>query len=107
MKSIGKKDFVNTIVKEYSCSPDVEELGKAKCTMELFVDEDDETSLEIVWDMEFEDGSEDEVVIGIWTDDDDHRKVIDYDGVFELPEEAIKLLEDKGFDTTEVRFEED
>lgn len=102
MKSIGKSEFKNKIVREYSFGH-VKALGEAKCVMELLSDESDDTYFQIVWDIEFSDGGEDEIVIGIWTDDDDVRKVVDYDGVFSLPEEAIKLLEDKGFDTTEVR----
>lgn len=106
MKLIGKSEFVNTIVKEYSYLPFPEEIGKANCTMELFALEDDETVLEIVWEIEYEDGGEDEVVIGIWTDQEEVKKVIDYDGVFELPAEAIKLLNDCGFDTTEVEVKD-
>jgi len=30
------------------------------------------------------------------------RRVIGYDGVFELPKEAIEYLQELGFDTTEV-----
>jgi hypothetical protein len=37
--------------------------------------------------------------IGIWHED---KRVTDYDGVFELPQEAIDLLKENGFDTTDV-----
>ena len=42
----------------------------------------------------------DTVEIGITADLD--RKVTDYDGVFELPDPAIMLLERHGFNCTEV-----
>jgi hypothetical protein len=42
----------------------------------------------------------DEVVeIGIWTAG---KKVTDYDGVFELPKQAITLLKRNGYDTSGV-----
>lgn len=37
--------------------------------------------------------------IGIWTAG---KKVIEYDGVFELPKEAVQLLNEYGLDTKEV-----
>jgi hypothetical protein len=38
--------------------------------------------------------------IGIWTEG---KKVTEYDGVFELPKEAIELLEENGFDCSQVK----
>ena len=35
------------------------------------------------------------------------KKVIDYDGVFELPKEAIELLKEYGLDTSEVEEKDD
>jgi len=52
----------------------------------------------IQWEVENED-YEDEVDIGIWTV---HNKVVEYNGVFEIPVEALELLRENGFDTTEI-----
>lgn len=52
--------------------------------------------------IEWEVGTGDDVEIveiGIWTEG---KKVTDYDGLFELPKEAIQLLKDNGYDTAEV-----
>jgi hypothetical protein len=70
-----------------------EEYGKKKCTMELIPVKSEYT---IEWVV----GDEEEIVeIGIWAVG---NKVTEYDGVFSLPKEAIKLLKDNGFDTSEV-----
>ena len=41
-------------------------------------------------------------VIGIWVDGD---KVVDYDGVMDIPKQAIELLKERGFDTSEIEYE--
>jgi hypothetical protein len=40
------------------------------------------------------------IEIGIWTKG---MKVLEYDGVFELPSQAIELLEENGFDCSQVK----
>ena len=98
---IAKKEFDTELVREYSCSPVPERLGMAHNVMELHCDEDND--MWIVWDYKLESGEEDEVVIGLErTDDDDCKAITGYDGVFELPKEAIELLKEAGFNTEEV-----
>ena len=48
---------------------------------------------------------EEEEVIGVWFDED--KNLTDYDGVFELPEEAIVLLEHLGYNCDYAKDEED
>jgi hypothetical protein len=62
--------------------------------MELFAYPDGSYMIE--WDIPTMDITE---YIGIWHED---KRVTDYDGVFELPQEAIDLLKENGFDTTDV-----
>ena len=101
---IAKKEFKAELVREYSCSPIPERLGSADNVMELHCDEDND--MWIVWNYEFEDGTEgDEVVIGLErTDEGDCKMITGYDGVFELPKEAIELLKEAGFNTEEVEI---
>jgi hypothetical protein len=62
--------------------------------MELFAHLDGTYGIE--WDVPTLEITE---YIGIWHED---KRVTDYDGVFELPQEAIDLLKENGFDTTDV-----
>lgn len=62
--------------------------GKHTSTMELFMD-DNGVPKGIEWD-----NPVDTVWIGLWFED---RELVDYDGVFELPPQAIKLLRKAGF----------
>lgn len=57
----------------------------------------------IIWEVGEGDDME-EVEIGIWAQGD---RVTDYDGVFEIPKEAIALLKANGFDTTELEVSDD
>jgi len=60
--------------------------------------------LMIEWIIEDDNGEEiDSAEIGIWTVGHD---VTDYDGVFDIPKEAIKLLNDAGFNTKEIEVDE-
>lgn len=68
--------------------------GKFESTMELFLD-DDNKPCGIEWDVEKLQTTE---VIGIEYWD---GKVQGYDGVFELPKQAIDLLEAVGFKVSE------
>lgn len=64
----------------YSSTP----AGNYKCTMELFEDG-------IEWDIP---DLEDTIWIGLWFED---QTLTDYDGVFELPLQAVELLEHAGY----------
>ena len=68
--------------------------GTKTSTMELFIDEDG-TPTAIEWDVN--DGEFVEC-IGVWCEDKD---LVDYDGVFELPEQAIKLIEHAGYNVSD------
>lgn len=68
--------------------------GEHQSTMELFVLANGDYQIE--WIVESLDLVEH---IGIYVIG---KSVHDYDGVFELPVEAVKLLNDNGFDTTKV-----
>lgn len=98
-KSIAKKEFKANLVLERSITPTVEDLGRHKCTVELF--QYSFTQYGIEWDIP---SLEETEFIGIWIDDKspDAKKVIDYDGVFELPKEIIDFLEEQGFDCQAV-----
>ena|SRR5690606_1874247 len=63
--------------------------GEHTSTMELFTD-DDGTPKGIEWD-----NPVDTVWIGLWFEG---KELEDYDGVFELPPQAIKLVRKAGFE---------
>ena len=92
MKSIAKKTFTSPIGIDngYTNTYQVEH----ESTMELFAYPDGSYMIE--WDIPTMDVVEH---IGIWHED---KRVTDYDGIFELPQEAIDLLKENGFDTTDV-----
>jgi hypothetical protein len=96
MKSVKQIEFTTNVVREYSFTPVPEQLGLLKSTMELFTDDEPKAdngygSIEwIVFD------GEDEIEvehIGLWWSG---KKLTDYDGVFSLPMEAIKLIRSYG-----------
>lgn len=91
------KTFKSELVKEYS-SGAVEPLGEFESEMNLYIHEGGETG-GIEWIYEDEEGYEDVVEIGLWFEG---NKVTDYDGVFELPAQAIEMLKENGYDTDEV-----
>jgi hypothetical protein len=93
MEPIIKKTFTASIIREYSCTPTVDKLGERESTMELYsVSGQIEKGMMIEWDVpDIEEG----VGIGIWLNDD-KNELVDYDGVFELPSQAIELLESLG-----------
>lgn len=98
---LATKEFSGEVVLERSITPTVEPLGVLLSTMNLYKLSDDRYTIE--WDCydkkgEYVTGAE----IGIWTDPEDTHVVTDYDGVFELPKEAIALLKENGFVTREV-----
>lgn len=60
-------------------------------------------SYNIEWEIFDEKGDTiDYAEIGVFTDENNPKKVIDYDGVFELPDKAQELLKKNGFDVSEV-----
>lgn len=102
MESIATKEFKSRVVREYSAGP-VENLGIFNNTMELYHIENNEYLIE--WSS---DDEEIYVQIGIWVENIwvKNKKVTDYDGVFELPKQAIELLKNNGFNTQEVEVRE-
>lgn len=100
MKSIAKKEFTAGLVLERSCTPVLDELGKHQWTIELF------QFSESVFSMEWDIPDLDETVnIGIWIDAScAYRKIItEYDGVFSVPKEIEKFLEECGFNCDYLR----
>ena len=94
MNPIATLEFEAELVREYSAIPAVESLGRRRQRMTLYLQ--DECHGLIEWDAG-EDGEG--AVIGLIFEG---RRVVDYDGVFELPMQAVKLLEAAGYDTAEV-----
>lgn len=84
--------FSADVVKEYS-SGHVEILGKFDNSLELIRSEDDHFIIE--WIIE----DYDVVHIGL---DLEGNQIIDYDGVFELPEPVVSFLTTLGYDCSEV-----
>ena len=76
-----------------------ESMGMHQNTMEFGLTKGTDKQGYIEWVFADEDGEEDVVEIGLWFE---KGRVVDYDGVFELPKEAIMLLEAKGYDCSEV-----
>lgn len=85
-------EFTAELVREYS-SGGTETIGDRKHRME-FVINGPGYGL-IIWSWGKDAPDEDELVIGIWTEG---KAVVDYDGVFDLPSEARRLLIDAGYD---------
>lgn len=85
--------FTANLVSETSYS--ATSLGRHDCTMEFFQPRRNEGFIEWVY------GEEDVVEIGLWFDS--AKNLIDYDGVFELPKEAIALLESLGYNCDDVK----
>jgi hypothetical protein len=92
MEKIAELRFTSELVLERSITPDVEKCGVHECVMTLYKVEENQFCID--WENPVQG-----VEIGIWTEG---KKVVDYDGVFELCKEAVKLLNDAGFDTKEV-----
>lgn len=88
--SIAKKTFTSHLNSETSFAST--SLGTHESTMELFLYADGSYGIE--WDVPSLDTTEH---IGIWVEDGT-KTMCDYDGVFQLPKQAIELLEENGFD---------
>ena len=87
--SIAKKTFTSHLNSETSFGST--SLGTHESTMELFAYADGSYGIE--WDIDALDTTEH---IGIWVEAG--TKIMeDYDGVFGLPQQAIELLEENGF----------
>jgi hypothetical protein len=96
IKSIDLITFKSEIVSETSMSSIPTSLGKHTSTMELFHVSENRYCIE--WDIPTLDETYN---IGIWVEDGT-KTVTEYDGVFELPEQAVKLLQNNGFNTDDV-----
>lgn len=94
MNQVAKKSFKTNLVLEYSSTPIPTQLGEGDCTMTLYMSENGYEG-SINWEYDT-DGDEDEVGIGLWFSEGD-KVLTDYDGVFELPQQAIELLEENGY----------
>ena len=86
--------FSANIVMEYSGTPRARQLGEYPCTLEQWTIQDSKNFL-IEWDIK----GFDTVAIGIFVKG---RKVIDYDGVFDLPAEVIQFLRHLKYDLSEI-----
>ena len=97
MKQLATTTFTARIVREYSSSPNPVGLGTHKSTMTLYrLDTPGRYAIE--WDIP---SVEETVEYGIWTE---NNILVDYDGSFSLPSQAIQLLRDNGV-TVPVEFE--
>ena len=90
-------EFKSEVVREYSYTPNRESLGIHNNKMELGKVADTHNRYYIEWTDK--DSGEVFAEIGIWVDG---KKVIDADGFFSFPKQAIELLNKNGFDTKEV-----
>ena len=91
MKLIATKTFKSSLIMEGSWGE--QSLGEHESVMELYLTED-KTRGFIEWDVpDLQELTE----IGLWFEVyGDEVALANYDGVFALPEEAIKMLEDVG-----------
>jgi hypothetical protein len=97
---VGKKTFKSNLIEEGSWG--VRELTQqsVESTMELHFERDNTGFIE--WDIPALDRSE---TMGLTFEFDfvGKRTLVDYDGAFSLPRQAIELLEEYGVDCTEMR----
>lgn len=93
MKKIAEKEFVAQLVSETTAG--AIPLGRHKSTMTLYGFDEDPDYFFIEWDIPALDDCEN---IGIWCEEGT-KTLRDYDGVFQLPDEAIELLKSNGFNT--------
>lgn len=95
---VAETKFKAEIVYEYSMTPTPVSQGMAENEMVLYVSEDG-TSGSIDWDITYEDGDGDSVGIGL---EIEGKKIVGYDGVFDLSKQAKKFLEENGYDLSEL-----
>jgi len=99
MIEIAQKTFTSELVLETSLSPVASKLGKHKSTMILYAfGKENPDYYFIEWDIPSLNEVEN---IGIWCEDGT-KNITDYDGVFQLSNEALELLRDNGFNTENV-----
>jgi len=98
MQKLDTKTFIAEIVSETSLSPVPTKLGTHESTMDLYYSSAMDHYYYIEWDIPGLDIVEQ---IGLWCEIGT-KKIIDYDGVFTLPNEAIELLKENGFDISEI-----
>lgn len=70
-------------------------LGISKSLMNVWqLDDDDPDLVEVEWIYHVDEPNENALSIGCWFE---NKKMVDYDGVFELPKEACKVLNLNGY----------
>jgi len=103
---IDSVEFTSPIVREHSMLAHADPLGTHKCKMTLMKSRNVDARFDYYF-IEWEIPTLDEYVeIGIMTKTGT-KKVVDIDGVFELPREAVALLKKNGFNVRDVVVEED
>ena len=94
MQKIGNiLEFTTELFLERSITPTREPLGECQNDMQMYINESKSKGA-IDWNYLGPDGSEGGAGIGLWFE---NNTLVDYDGVFELPKEAIKLIRSNGF----------
>jgi len=96
MNKLATRTFTTELFSETSMSYRAEKLGEHESTIDLYSFPENPDYYLIEWDIP----SLDEMVeIGIWCEEG--TKILrDYDGVFCLPDEAMDLLKEQGFDVS-------
>lgn len=86
--------FEKEIFIERSCTSKKQSIGVSKSEMTIWVDSIGDQCATIEWVYNIGRDSEDSIGIGVWFE---KNRLVDYDGVFELPKQAIKVLNMNGF----------
>lgn len=95
--NIATITFKTPVRKEYSCTPDMIDLGDHQATLTLYINDQDSRRGSLELDIP---GCNEYADIGLWFDED-RKTLVDYDGVFSLPPQGIQLLRDNGFIVSE------
>lgn len=93
-KTNFKIEFQENLQLEYSCTPVPQQLGRFNNSMELWKLGPNHYEIEWVFSPVNSPDDEDVEHIGLTFDG---KTLTDYDGVFELPKEAVKLIRKAGF----------